>query len=90
MVMELKTRDEDTLKHEEVDEPLELVTLEQNHLESHVKIGTKLAQEDRQQLIDFFLDHKDVFAWSHKDIPRIGDEVIQHELNVDPKARPVK
>ncbi|XP_041020616.1 uncharacterized protein LOC121262251 [Juglans microcarpa x Juglans regia] len=90
MVTELETRDEDTLKHGEADEPLELVTLEKNHPESHIKIGTKLAHEERKQLIDFLLNHKDVFTWSHKDRPRIGEEIIEHELKVDPKICPVK
>ncbi|KAF5480170.1 hypothetical protein F2P56_000936 [Juglans regia] len=89
MITELETRDEDALKQGEADEPLELVTLEQNHPESHIKIETKLAQKERQQLIDFLLDHKYVFVWNHKDMPRIGEEVIEHKLNVDPKARPI-
>ncbi|XP_059630057.1 uncharacterized protein LOC132273040 [Cornus florida] len=33
---------------------------------------------------------KDVFAWSHSDMPGIDPSVSYHSLNVDPNIRPVK
>ena len=32
----------------------------------------------------------DIFEWSHKDMPGIVAEVIQHHLNVNPKRKPVQ
>ena len=34
--------------------------------------------------MDYLKEHKDVFAWSHEDIPDIDPSVIIHKLNVDP------
>ncbi|KAG2411251.1 hypothetical protein I3760_Q013600 [Carya illinoinensis] len=90
LMTKVETRNEDALKHGEVDEPLELVTFDYVHPEGYVKIGTKLTKEDRQQLISLLLEHKDMFAWSHKDMPEIGEEVIKHSLSVDPKVHLIK
>ena len=32
----------------------------------------------------------DIFEWSHKDMPGIVVEVIQHHLNVNPERKPVQ
>nr|XP_023900738.1 uncharacterized protein LOC112012591 [Quercus suber] len=32
----------------------------------------------------------DVFAWSHEDMPRVDEQVIEHSLNVDPTKKPVQ
>ena len=39
--------------------------------------------------MDFLKEHRDVFAWSHKDMPNIDLSVIVHRLNVDPTYKPV-
>ena len=39
--------------------------------------------------MDFLKEHKDVFAWSHEDMPNIDPLVIVHKLNVDPTYKPV-
>ena len=31
-----------------------------------------------------------MFAWSHKDMPSILADIIQHHLNVDPEKKPVQ
>lgn len=38
----------------------------------------------------FLKDNSNVFAWSHKDMPRIESEVMVHKLNVDPDFKQVK
>ena len=35
------------------------------------------------------MEHKDIFAWSHEDMPRISPSIIIHRLNVDPTHKPV-
>ncbi|KAL5565166.1 hypothetical protein UlMin_028330 [Ulmus minor] len=42
------------------------------------------------ELTDFLRDHRDVFAWSHEDMPDIDPKVIIHHLNIDPSFCPVK
>ncbi|XP_058111240.1 uncharacterized protein LOC131254266 [Magnolia sinica] len=34
--------------------------------------------------------HRDVFAWSHGDMPGISPDVMVHRMNVDPDHKPVK
>lgn len=69
LMIEAKTRDEGALKLGEADEPLELVTFDSFHPEGYVKIGTRLTKEERQQLTNLLLEHKNVFEWSHKHMP---------------------
>lgn len=81
---------------EEVDEPqttieeLEEVSLDMSNPEKKVLVGTQLTKEDKDELISFLKENKDVFAWSHKDIPRIDPSVAEHKLNIDPRHLPVR
>lgn len=34
--------------------------------------------------------NKDIFAWSHKDIPGVDPEEAEHCLNIDPSHPPVR
>ncbi|KAL5567230.1 hypothetical protein UlMin_030394 [Ulmus minor] len=52
--------------------------------------GSSLTGQLRTDLINFLRDHRDVFAWSHEDMPGIDPKVIVHRLNIDPSFRPVK
>ena len=55
-----------------------------------MRIGMTLSPEMRARLIQFLKENQDVFAWSHKDMPSIAPEVIQHKLNVNPDKKPVQ
>ena len=48
-----------------------------------VKIGAGLPAMIKGQLIAFLQEYKDVFAWSHEDMPGIDPNIIVHRLNVD-------
>ena len=39
--------------------------------------------------MDFLKEHRDVFAWSHEDMPDIDPSVIIHRFNVDPTHKPI-
>jgi hypothetical protein len=41
-------------------------------------------------LIKFLQENKDFFSWKPADMPRVPRELIEHELHLDPKAKPVK
>jgi hypothetical protein len=41
-------------------------------------------------LIEFFHERWEIFAWCPSDMPGVPREHIEHALNVDPKAKPVK
>ncbi|KAL5564790.1 hypothetical protein UlMin_027954 [Ulmus minor] len=49
--------------------------------------ANRSVQED---LIIFLREHRDVFAWSHEDMPGIDPNVIVHRLNIDPNFKPIK
>ncbi|KAL5556509.1 hypothetical protein UlMin_038745 [Ulmus minor] len=50
-------------------------------------IPNKNGSED---LIIFLREHRDVFVWSHEDMPGIDPNVIVHRLNIDPNFKPIK
>ena len=54
-----------------------------------LKIGSTLSTSEKMRITNFPRENQDVFAWKHKDMPRIDRGVIQHHLNVDPECRPV-
>lgn len=41
------------------------------------------------ELNSFLIEYKDVFVWSHEDMPGIDPEVIVHLLNVNPSFKSV-
>ncbi|KAL5572615.1 hypothetical protein UlMin_022212 [Ulmus minor] len=43
-----------------------------------------------EDMIAFLREHRDVFAWSHEDMPGIDPSIIVHRLNIDPNFKPVK
>jgi hypothetical protein len=55
-----------------------------------VKIDSQLPQDLKEGLILFLKSNKDVFVWSHEDMPGIDPSIIVHRLNVDPSSRPIK
>jgi hypothetical protein len=39
-------------------------------------------------LVNFLRVNRDIFAWKPADMPGVPRELIEHSLNVDPKATP--
>uniref|UniRef100_A0A2N9J642 Uncharacterized protein n=1 Tax=Fagus sylvatica TaxID=28930 RepID=A0A2N9J642_FAGSY len=71
-------------------EQLETVKLEDGNPERTTKVGADLPPLMKESLIQFLKSNKDVFAWTHEDMPGIDTSVISHKLNVNPSIRPVK
>jgi dsDNA-binding SOS-regulon protein len=71
-------------------EELDTIELEDGHPERTTKIGANLPPKMKESLVQFLKSNKDVFAWSHEDMPGINPSIISHKLNVDPSLRPVK
>uniref|UniRef100_A0A2N9EKX3 Uncharacterized protein n=1 Tax=Fagus sylvatica TaxID=28930 RepID=A0A2N9EKX3_FAGSY len=71
-------------------EKLDTIELEDGHPERTTKIGANLPPKMKESLVQFLKSNKDVFAWSHEDMPGIDPSIISHKLNVDPSLRPVK
>ncbi|KAL5569586.1 hypothetical protein UlMin_026161 [Ulmus minor] len=87
---ELDPREPAMEQHGEPVEELEEIPLFENDLTKTCKIGSSLTGQLRTDFINFLRDHRDVFAWSHEDMPGIDPKVIVHHLNIDPSFRPVK
>ena len=81
---------------DEVDEPettiekLEEISLDKNDPDKKVLVATLLTKEEKDELIMFLHKNKDVFAWSHKDIPIVDPSMAEHRLNIDPRYPPVR
>ena len=48
------------------------------------------SQPIRQALAAFFKMNRDVFVWSHEDMPEIDPSVIVHRLNVNATSTPIR
>ena len=70
-------------------EELESIKLDDQHPERMVQIGLQLPGGLQDQLMDFLKKHRDVFAWSYKDMPDTDPLVIVHRLNIDPTYKPI-
>jgi hypothetical protein len=55
-----------------------------------VCIGTEASQEEQTKLLSFLDKNSDVFAWSTFDLVGVSRDVIEHQLQVSPSARPKK
>jgi hypothetical protein len=51
-------------------------------------IGAGLDPKYEDALINFLRANRDIFAWKPADMPGVPRELIEHSLNVDPKATP--
>jgi hypothetical protein len=41
-------------------------------------------------LVEFLRESWEIFAWCPSDMPGVPRELVEHALNMDPKAKPVK
>ena len=71
-------------------EKLEEVFLDNSNLKWTTKIGTLASPKVRQALTTFLRSNRDIFAWSHEDMPKIDPLVMVHRLNVSPSFPPIR
>jgi hypothetical protein len=74
----------------EPSEELNTIILDEEHPKKSTRIGVNLSPQIRESIIHFLKDNKDIFAWSHEDMPSIDPSIISHKLNVNPCRRPIK
>jgi hypothetical protein len=55
--------------------------------EQKVLFGSQLSEEQEKDLLKFFFNNNDVFAWSTNDLCGVNRDVIEHSLIVDPTVR---
>ena len=71
-------------------EVLENIPLEEGNPEKFTRIGTRMKEKTKQDLVQFLRKSINVFAWNHEDMPGIDPSVITHRLNVHPSSKPVR
>ena len=80
-------------EHQTVTEPvekLEEIPLDSSDPGRTTKIGTLTNPTIRQELITFLRGNRDVFVWSHEDMPGIDPSVMVHRLPAFPSIRQKK
>ena len=53
-------------------------------------VGVNLSPDMKKGIVEFLKRNLDVFAWNHEHMPGISENVIQHQLNVNPKKKLVQ
>ena len=71
-------------------EKLEEVLVDDSKIDRTTEIGTLTNPAVRQALITFLRSNRDIFAWSHEDLPGIDPSVMVHRLNVSPSFPPIR
>ena len=66
------------------------VQVDPNEPSRVIRIGKALSKELAQQLIEFLCHNQDVFAWKHANMMGIHPKIMCHQLNIDPKVKPVR
>ena len=80
-------------EHRMVTEPIERledVLLDDSKPDRTTRIGTLPNLTVCQTLVTFLKNNRDVFAWSHEDMPGINPSVMVHSLNMSPFFTPVR
>ncbi|GKV06462.1 hypothetical protein SLEP1_g18360 [Rubroshorea leprosula] len=88
-ISDIEHRPEGVEQKAEPVEPVETVPLNPDVPEITVKIGTKLTEKERAELLEFLRVNQDVFAWTTDKMPGIPAELTVHKLSTDATRRPV-
>ena len=67
----------------------EKVFFDPSNPEQFLLVGTKLSAVDREQLLQFLISNRDVFAWSVYDAPGVSPELACHSLDIGSEHRPI-
>ena len=83
----LAIEDKQILPHQEV---TELVNLGTNDENKEVKIGSSLDPSAKKEIVDLLREYVDIFAWSYQDMSGLSTEIVEHQLPMRPKCKPVQ
>ena len=60
-------------------EELDMIRLEDGRSKKTTRIGASLPSQIKESLVQFLKSNKDVFTWSHEDMPGIDPSIISHK-----------
>ncbi|XP_071920747.1 uncharacterized protein [Coffea arabica] len=69
---------------------VEQVVLDETKPDQLVQVGAGLPSPLKEEMISLIKDHRDIFAWSADEVVGVPPELMTHQLNVNPQARPVR
>ena len=84
-----KIEDEKDVPENTIEELVE-INLDPGDSNKTVLVGVQLTEIEKKEMIECLKRNKDVFAWSHKDIPGVNPEEAEHCLNIDLSHPPVR
>lgn len=90
IIEDMEDRDYDQLRRTGPTEDLEKLDIDPNHPKRVVHVGRALPEEIKLCVQKLLTTYKDVFAWTHADMPEIDPRVIMHRLSVDPTMKLVR
>lgn len=90
VIEDMEDRDDDQLRRIGPAEDLEELGIDPNHPERVVHLERMLPEEIKLHLQKLLTTYRDVFAWTHADMPSIDQRVITHRLSVDPTVKLVR
>ncbi|KAK0577392.1 hypothetical protein LWI29_032432 [Acer saccharum] len=73
----------------EKEEPTESIILDEMEPDKTVKIGARLTEQVKKDMMNLLKEYRGIFAWCHEDMPGIDRSVISHNLAVNEKCKPV-
>ncbi|RDY13001.1 Copia protein, partial [Mucuna pruriens] len=71
-------------------EEIETVNIGSEEEVKEVKVGLAMCSDDRNQLVQLLTEYIDIFAWSYRDMPRLGNEIVEHKIPLELNYPPVK
>ena len=74
----------------ETGDEVEDVILTLTNPDQTVRICPNLSEPITSGLIDILREYQDVFAWTAEQVVGVPPQLMLHELNIDPRARPVR
>ncbi|XP_058763854.1 uncharacterized protein LOC131637289 [Vicia villosa] len=71
-------------------EAIEIINLGNEAEPKEIKIGATLEESVKQRLIKLLHEHKDIFAWSYRDMPGLDTDIVVHKLPLKEGCSPVR
>ena len=71
-------------------EELVEISLDPEDSSKTVLVGVHLTEIEKKKVVECLKKNKDIFSWSHKDIPGVDPGEVEHCLNIDPSHPPVR
>ncbi|XP_071912133.1 uncharacterized protein [Coffea arabica] len=74
----------------EIGDKVEEVSLDPSNPDQTIRIGTGLPGPLKGEMVNLLKEYQDIFAWTTEQVVGVFHHLMLHELNVDPRAKPVK